>query len=192
MNQHDIKLEEIGSSSIEPTGGFSHVDILIAPIRYFTSIATIPPIESDVPGDIATTAALAATIVGDHTFTVGYGFAKFKAVQDKAGLESPMIGEKGGRVHENKLTVIVRGSDAATIGAMRLMKNEQFIILAREAGSGRYRQIGHSRYAAEIEELTPKVAAEYEGGADVTFVFKDKNVVAAPIYPGAITMQPTA
>jgi len=192
MLQHDIKLEEIGGTSIEPTGGFSHVDILIAPTRYFTSIAGLLPIEGDAPLVLAASAKEAGEITADHTFNVGYGFAKFKAVQDKNGLESAMLGEKGGKVFENKLTVIVRGTDSETIGALRLLKNEQLIILAREAGTGRYRQLGHSRFAAELSEATPKIAPEYEGENGVTFVFSDKNVVAAPIYTGAITMQPAA
>ncbi len=189
MATHDIKLEQIGGTSYEPTGGFSHVDILIAPTRYFETIAGILPIEGD--DTLATTAKAAAEISGDHIFKTGYGFASFKAVQDKNGLESSMLGEKGGKVFENKLTVVVRGTDSDIIGSLRLFKNEQLIILAREAGSGRYRQIGHSRYAAELSEATPKVAAEYEGENGVTFVFSDKNVVAAPIYLGAITKQPT-
>ncbi len=187
---HGIKLEEVGGTSIEPTGGFSHVDILIAPTRTFTNIAGIKPIEGDVLLDLATNAKAAAEITTDHTFAVGFGFAKFKAVQDKNGLESAMLGEKGGKVFENKLTVVVRGTDPETIGALRLLKNEQLIILAREAGTGRYRQIGHSRYAAELTEATPKIAPEYEGENGIVFVFTDKNVVAAPIYTGVITMQP--
>lgn len=192
MDQHDIKLEEIGGTSIEPTGGFSHVDILLAPIRYFATIAGLKPIEGDAPLVLATSAKEAAEITGDHTFKEGYGFIKFKVVQDKAGLESPMIGERGGKVHENKLNFLVKGSDATLLGSVRLFKNEQFIALAREAGSGRYRQLGHAKYAAEITEATPKIAPEYEGENAVSFIISDKNVVAAPIYTGAITMQPPA
>ncbi len=188
MIKHDIKLEVIGGTSIEPTGGFSHVDILIAPIATFATLAALPPIEGD--GVLATSAVEAAEISGDHIFLDGYGFAKFKAVQDKNGLESPMLGSKGGRVFENKITVVVRGSDQAVIGSLRLLKNEQLIVLARESQSGRYRQIGHAGYAAEISEATPKVAPEYEGDNEAMFIFADKNIVAAPVYTGAITMQP--
>lgn len=187
MAKHTIKIEEIGGTTLEATGGFSHVDILVAPVSHFATIAELLPIEGD--GILATTAAAAATITGDHTFNLGFGFAKFNAEQDKNGLESALIGDS--KVFENKLTVMVKGTDADLLGNLRLLKNEKLIVLAREAGSGRYRQLGHSKYAAEIIEATPTVAAEYEGTNSVTFVIRDKNVVAGPIYTGAITKQPT-
>ena len=186
MPKHSIKIEEIGGTTLESAGGFSHVDILVAPVDNFDVIGELPPIEGD--GVLATTAAAAATISTDHTFKAGFGFAKFRAEQDKNGLESPLIGDS--KVHENKLTVMVKGTDADVLGNLRLLKNEKLIVLAREAHSGRYRQIGSARYAAEIIEATPTVAPEFEGANTVTFVIRDKSVVAAPIYTGAITTQP--
>lgn len=188
MAKHAIKLEEIGGTTLESAGGFSHLDIYIAPVDTFESIKELPPIEG--LGTLATTAAAAATISETHTFKTGYGFAKFRAEQDKNGLESPLIGDS--KIHENKLTVVVKGTDADILGSSRLLKNEKLIVLAREAHSGRVRQLGSSRYAAEIIELTPMVAPEFEGANTVTFVIRDKNVVAAPIYAGDITDQPTA
>ncbi|PQB08016.1 hypothetical protein BST83_13280 [Polaribacter filamentus] len=188
MAKHTIKVEEIGGAILEASGGFSHIDILIARFSDFATIQDVPGIEGD--GVLATSAIEAATIAGDHAFTVGFGFARITAIQDKNGLESPLIGDA--KVHENKLNVIVKGSDAAVIGALRLYKNERLIVLAREAGSGSYRQLGHSKYAAEIIEANAKVAPEYEGENTTMFVIRDKNHVAAPFYTGTITMQPTA
>lgn len=185
MAKHAIKIEEIGGTTLESAGGFSHVDILVATIDSLETIGELPPIEGS--GVLALTAAEAATISTDHTFKVGFGFAKFKAEQDKNGLESPLIGDS--KVHENKLTVMVKGTDADLLGNLRLLKNEKLLVLAREAHSGRYRQLGGARYAAEIIEATPTVAPEFEGQNAVTFVIRDKCVVAAPIYTGAITMQ---
>lgn len=187
MVKHAIKLEEIGGTTIEASGGFSHVDLLIARFQDFDTIADAAPIEGD--GILATTAAEAATIVGDHAFKVGFGFAKFVAEQDKNGLESALLGDA--KVHENKLTIVLKGTDAGTIGALRLLKNEKLIVLARQANDGKYRQIGHSKYAAEIIEGSANVAPEYENASMTTFVIRDKNHVAAPYYAGAIVMQPT-
>lgn len=188
MTKHAIKIEEIGGTTLESAGGFSHVDILIATVDSLDTIAELPRIEGT--GTLATTAAAAATITGDHVFKAGYGFAMFRAEQDKNGLESPLIGDS--KVHENKLTVMVKGTDADLLGNLRLLKNEKLLVLAREAHSGRYRQLGSARYAAEIIEATPTVAPEFEGQNTVTFVIRDKSVVAAPIYTGAITKQPSA
>lgn len=187
MSKHAIKIEEIGGTTLEAPGGFSHVDILVATIDSLETIAELPPIEG--LGTLATTAADAVTISNSHTFKTGFGFAKFKAEQDKNGLESPLIGDA--KVHENKLTVMVRGTDAPLLGKLRLLRGEKLLILAREAHSGRYRQLGSARYAAELIEATPTVAPEFEGTNSITFVFRDKSVVAAPIYTGDITYQPT-
>lgn len=190
MSKFDIDLVEIGGTSIEPKGGFSHLDILVAPYDSFDTIAEVTPIEGD--GTLATTAIEAATIVGDHAFKTGKGFANFVAIQDKNGLESNMIGDA--QAFENKLTIIVKGSDAATIGALRLLKSypKGLIVMPREAGSGKFRQLGHTKYAARITEATAKIAPEYEGENTVMFVISDKNHVPAPFYPGTITKQPTA
>jgi hypothetical protein len=186
MAKHEIKIEEIGGTTLEAFGGFSHVDILVATFNSFLTIGGIPQIEGS--GTLALTAAEAATISEVHTFKDGFGFAKFIAIQDKNGLESNMIGDA--KAFENKLTIMVKGSDPATIGNLRLLRAERLIVLAREAGSGNYRQIGHSKYAADITEAKATVAAEFEGENTTMFVISDKNAVAAPFYTGEITMQP--
>lgn len=186
----NIRIEHIGGTDCEPTGGLSHVDILVAFMDDFTSLKELKKLCDPVAANVATKVEDLATITGTHTFKTGKGFTKFKAIQDKNGLESSLLGDQK-QVFENKLTVLVQGSDAKTLGALRMYKGKQpLVVLAREAGSGRYRQLGHQRYAAFLSEATPKIAPEYEGENNVTFVFTDKNVVAAPIYKGDVTLQP--
>lgn len=182
-----IKTEELGGTSLEPTGGFSHIDILVASQRFMTKIAGVKDLEG---ANVATTLEELAEISEDHLFEAGNGFTKFTAVQDKSGLESPMIGD--GKMFENKLSIFVKGSDAKTLGGIRQFKSERaLVVLAREAGSGNYRQLGHAFYPCTISEASPKVAPEYEGENGTILVFMDKNKVAAPIYKGAIVNQPT-
>jgi hypothetical protein len=177
-----IRIEEIGGTDIEPTGGLSQVDILVAYMEDIDTLGELKKMEA------AASLSEMSTITVNHVFKTGKGFTKFKAMQDKNGLESSLIGDQKG-VFENKLTVMVQGSDESTLGALRMFKGKKpLIILAREAGSGRYRQLGHKAYPATMDEASPKVAPEYEGDNNVTFVFKDKNVVSAPIYKGDITM----
>ena len=60
-----IKTEELGGTSLEPTGGFSHVDILVASQRFMTTIAGVKDLEG---ANVATTLAELAEISEDHVF----------------------------------------------------------------------------------------------------------------------------
>jgi hypothetical protein len=180
-----IKTENLGSLELEPAGGFSHLDILVASQRFMTTIAGVKNLDG---ANAATTLAELVEVSADHAFEAGYGFTKFTGIKDKNGLESAIIGD--GRMIENKLTVFIEGSDAATLGGIRQFKAEKaLVVLAREAGSGRYRQLGHTFYPCTIMEGTSVVAPEFEGLNGTTLVFHDKNKVAAPIYKGAIAYQ---
>jgi hypothetical protein len=183
-----IKIENLGSLEAEPTGGFSHLDIFVASQRFMTTVLGVKDIDG---ANAAVTVEELAEITGDHVFEDGYGFTKFTAIKGKNGLESAIIGD--GKMYENKLTVFIEGSDAKTLGAIRQFKAQKdLIVLAREAGSGRLRQLGHARYPCDMMEGTSVVAPEYEGLNGTTIVFSDKNKVAAPIYKGEVTAQSAA
>ncbi|SEC45928.1 hypothetical protein SAMN04489761_3052 [Tenacibaculum sp. MAR_2009_124] len=182
-----INLENIGGTDIEPTGGLVHNEIYVAKMEDFESIAETKKMDDSDPTRVAATIEELATIEGNHVLKTGKAFIKLNAIQDKNGIESSLIGDAK-QVFENKLTVVVQGSDPKLLGSLRLLKGmKPLIVLARESGSGRLRQLGSKNYGAILSEVTPKVAAEKEGENNVTLVFSDKSVVAGPIYKGEVT-----
>jgi hypothetical protein len=188
----DIKVEEIGGIACEPTGGFDVREILYADIDWFDTISAPKPIcDEATPANEATTLEEMFEISADHTFLTGYGFMTLEGVQESTGLESTMIGEKKRRLFENKLSFLIAGSTAKLGGFTRWAKNRSAIVLVPEAGSGRYRQIGSERFAAEISELVGKVEATVEGDNSKAFTIMDKQAYEAPIYKGTITKMPT-
>lgn len=186
----DIKVENIGSQTCEPTGGFDHRTIKIALLDWFDVLSTPKPICDATPANEAVNFAEMAEITADHTFKAGYGFMTLKGVQELTDLESAMIGEKRRRLFENKVNFTVPGSDADLLGFTRWLKNKDFICLVTEIESGRSRQIGSERMAAALAELTGKVEATMEGDNSQLFGISDKQVYQAPIYKGAITDMP--
>lgn len=186
----DIKVEEVGGLTCEPTGGLAHLEVRVAPVEWFTSISKPKPICDDIPANEATTFEEMAEITADHVFGTGYGFMKLKGVQETIGLESTMIGEKRRRLFENKIAAVIAGSTSKLIGFSRWAKNKDFIVLVTEIESGRVRQIGSALYPASIAELAQKIDPTVEGDNSAAFGFSDKNVVAAPIYAGTVVDMP--
>lgn len=186
----DIKVEQVGVQTCEPTGGFDHRTIKIALLDWFETIEAPKPLCDPTPANEATTFEELSEISGNHTFKTGYGFMTVKGVQELTDLESPMIGEKRRRLFENKVNFTVPGSDAELLGFARWLKNRDFICLITEIESGRTRQIGSERMAAAIAELTGKVEATMEGDNSQLFSISDKQVYQAPIYKGVITDMP--
>lgn len=186
----DIKVESIGGLTCEPTGGFDVRNIKYADIDWFESISAPKPICDATPANEGTTFEELAEISADHTFKTGYGFMTLEAVQESTGLESTMIGEKKRRLFENKITTVIAGSNSTLNGFVRWAKNRSCIVLITEAESGRTRQLGSERFAAEILEMVGKVEATAEGDNSKAITFSDKQVYEAPIYTGVITDMP--
>lgn len=187
----DIKVESVGGQTLEPTGGLDVRSIRYADINWFDTIsAPMPLSDLETPANEATTFEELAEISVDHTFKVGYGFMKLEAVQESAGIESAMIGEKKRRLFENKCSATIAGSNAKLQGFVRWIKNRSGIVLVTEAESGRVRQIGSERFAAEVSEMTGKIEAAVEGDNSKTIVFSDKQAYEAPIYKGAVLDMP--
>lgn len=187
----DIKVENIGGATQEPTGGLDVRSIRYADIDWFATIAAPKPL-SDLatPANEAISFEELAEVDGDHTFEVGYGFMIIEAVQETAGIESTMIGEKKRRLFENKCSATIAGSHAKLSGFIRWLKNRSGIVLVTEAESGRVRQIGSERFAAEVAEMTGKIDPTVEGDNSKVITFSDKQVYEAPIYTGAIVDMP--
>jgi len=187
----DIKVEKVGGLTEEPIGGFNHLNIKVALVEWFSSIAAPKPLQDiDTPANEATTFEELAEISGTHTFNAGYGFMNIEALQEKIDIEATPLGEKKGKLFENKANVVVAGSNAKLLGFARWIKNKDVIVLLQEFENGQLRQVGAERFAAAIE-VTGKIEGAPEGGNTQSYVISDKQVYQAPIYKGTVTVMPT-
>ena len=185
-----IEVENIGGNTCEVSGAFSHTECYIGFLEDFEQL-TEP--KDRCGDDAATTLADLVTISADHTFLTGKGFTKVKAIADTVGLESTQIGETTkSPVFENKLSIQILGSKPEILGYKRLIKGRDLIVLAVEFESSQVRQIGSAKYPARMSELSSKIEPTVEGENTSTMVFMDKQKYDAPIYTGAITVQPAA
>lgn len=182
-----INVEEIGTAAAEVTGGFTHGEVYVAFLSDFDAI--VEPKDKDGL-DAATTLEELVTISADHTFKVGKGFIKVKAIQESIKLETAQIGLKPQPVMENKLTFKMLGSKADILGFKRFIKGEDIIVIAKEFGTGQLRQIGSPRYAGSVSEGSGLIDGVIEGENTSTFVIQDKQMYDAAIYTGEITLQP--
>lgn len=187
----DIKVEKIGGVSDEPTGSFNHRNLRIALLSWFATLAAPKPLTDETtPANEAVNFKELAEITGTHTFKTGYGFMTVEGIQEMTDLASKGIGPKKGRLFENKMNFSLEGSSAKTLGFSRWIKNQDFIVLAQEASSKRFRQIGSEEFAASIAEFEAKVEGTKEGANSRVFTVSDKQVYEAPIYLGTITDMP--
>ncbi len=184
-----IKVETIGASAAEVSGAFSHTEIYVGLLADFDTLTEPKP---KYGADAAATLAELVEISTPHTFKVGLGFTKVKAIQESVILETAQIGNKPSPVQENKLTFQMLGSEAEILGFKRFVKGEDLIVLAAEFSSGNVRQLGSAKYAASILESSSKIDGTVEGENATTFVVQDKQMYDAPIYTGTITEMPSA
>ncbi|MFV9552075.1 hypothetical protein [Algibacter sp. PT7-4] len=184
-----IDVETIGGSSCtEVSGAFSHTELYVALLEDFETL-TEP--KERCGNEAAATLEELVTITADHAFKTGKGFTKIKCIADTVGLESNQIGDvtKSPAI-ENKLSVQILGSTPEILGYKRLIKGRDLIVLAPEFGSGQVRQIGSAKYPTRMGELSSKIEPTVEGENTSSMVFMDKQRYDAPIYKGAITLQP--
>lgn len=184
-----LELEDINGEIAEPIAG------LVTTAYYarksdFETIYDPKRMEDDDPNNVATTNEELMEINDTHVFKVGKCFKTIEFVQESAEFKSKTIGTKGGKLFENDLTLELAGSSSKNLGLLRALKNEKFIVLAEELGTGNMRQLGMSKYAATAESLEHTIAAVVEGKNDAKIIFKDKNFGPAPIYKGSILLTP--
>ena len=185
-----IKIENIGGATSEVSGGFSHTEVYVALLEHFTSLTEPAERDGDTP---AATLADLVTIATPHTFNVGFGFTKIKAISETVGLETAQIGDPTkSPVQENKLTIQMLGSKAEILGFKRWAKGKDLIVLATEHESGNLRQIGSAKYPGKLLESNSKIEPALEGENTTTLVFQDKQKYDAPIYTGTVDVQPAA
>ncbi|WP_340074525.1 hypothetical protein [Leptobacterium sp. I13] len=182
-----INVEKIGETLSEVSGGFSHTEVYVGFLENFASLSE--PKEREGASAALTLEELVA-ITADHTFNLGFGFTKIKAIKESVLLETTQIGDANkSPVNENKLTIQMLGSEAAILGFKRLVKGRDLIVLATEFASGNVRQIGSAKFAGRLLESSTKIEATVEGENAATLVFQDKQKYDAPIYQGLITLQ---
>ena len=183
-----IKVENIGGTTGEVSGAFSHTEVYVGFLENFASLSE--PKERSGDGAASTLEEL-VEITADHTFEADFGFTKLKAIADTVGLETTQIGSPTmSAVNENKLTIQMLGSKAEILGFKRWCKGRDLIVLATEFESGNIRQIGSAKYAGRLLEASSKIEPTVEGENTTTLVFSDKQKYDAPIYKGIITLQP--
>lgn len=183
-----INVENIGSAQGEVSGAFSHTEVYVGFLENFETL-TAPKNREGT--DAAANLSELVTITADHIFATGFGFTKIKAISETVALDTAQLGTSTmSPVEENKLTIQMLGSEANILGFKRLCKGRDLIVLATEFCSGQVRQIGSAKFAGRLLESSSKIEATVEGENTTTLTFQDKQKYDAPIYKGAITLQP--
>jgi hypothetical protein len=178
-----VTIENIGASSPEPISGLGFL-IHYALRSDFTTVQEPPAFEA--VGNFATK----VTIEGDHVFAAGKGFNTIKFITESGAIETSPLGEKKRKIFKNTLTGSVAGSEAEVLGFMRMVKNEDFVVLFEELGTRNVRQIGSQLFPAEFEVLTHTLEALAEGNNALAITISDKQKWPAPVYKGEITTLP--
>lgn len=178
-----LELENIGSSNPEPISGIT-TTMYYALRSNFTKVAEPPAF--DAVGGVATKAAC----VGDHEFAQGKGFNTIKLVVETGKVESATLGERKRRLYQNTFTGQIAGTNEEVLGFMRMVKNEDFIVLVEEVGSGNIRQFGSARLSAEFSTMSAVIEEAVEGNNSLTITITDKQKWPAPVYGGDIVTLP--
>lgn len=186
-----FKIEQLGQGADtgENTGAIVNSEI------YFSispTLQSIPgPLKDNSDPDITSVESL-VTITDDLVYKSGYAATKVKAIIEKNGFESNMIGPKKGKAWENKLTITLVANEAALMGYLRLIKNQDLLIHFKTFGTGAYRQLGSEVYAASLLEAKEVIPEAVENDAVCTITIGDKQKYPAPFYKGARTIYPVA
>lgn len=178
-----MQLENIGSSNPEPISGLA-VLVYYALRKDFKTVAEPPAF--DAVGGFETKAAIAT----DHEFLEGKGFHTLTMVTETGKIETTPLGERKRKLSTNTLTGQIAGSEKAVLGFMRMVKNEDFIVLVKEVGSKNYRQLGSADLYAEFTNLTHTIEEAVEGNNALAFTIADKQKWPAPVYEGEIITLP--
>lgn len=178
-----LELENIGASNPEPISGVTTT--MYYALRSDLETVAEPPTYTAV-GKYTTK----SSCVGEHVFKAGKGFATIKIINETGKVESTYLGERKRRLFANAFTAQIAGTDEEVLGFMRMVKNEDFIGLVEEVGSGNFRQFGSQRLSAEFSALSAVIEEALEGNNSCTFTLSDKQKWPAPVYKGDITTLP--
>jgi len=143
----------------------------------------------DPAGGLKCPVAGEVIIATDHEFKVGFGFMKLACAPTKQKLSANLSGEVGNLKVMNKLEVFVPGSDEELHKLVKLVKNDQLIILVKDAECDvdQYYQLGcdcNGAYLAPEGGWESGTTVDGVKGYKLSFMYPAGNVV---IYQGVVT-----
>lgn len=183
-----VSLEEIGGQICEPAAGVSKV--YYALWSDFATINDPKDICNNIPANEAGSYAELVEINTAHTFKVGKCFKEIKTITNTGNIKSSQVGETERHLFQNEFAFEVADSNANVLGFQRFIKNQKFVFLVEEFGSGRVRQLGWSRLGALVKSQEHMLEAKLDGKNSATITIEDTNFSPAPIYKGAILLVP--
>lgn len=183
-----VALEDIGGQVCEPIASFS--DVYYAEQSDFTTISAPKDICNEDSALVAASFEELAEITSNHVMKSGKCFRRIDFITETGGITSKNIGETERNLFQNELAIEVADSNPKLLGFMRYAKNKRFIVLAKETGSGRVRQLGSERIPARFMTQEHTVEATMEGKNSATLTIMDKWFGPAPIYTGDIQLTP--
>ena len=184
-----LNLENLGGESAEPIAGLA-TRVWYARHNDFATIVDTKRMEDTNSANVADSFEELMVIQDDHTFKTGKCFKTIDFIQETGEVKCKTIGNKGGKLFENEVTIELAGSSSSLLGFLRAIKNDKLIVLVEEAGTGNIRQLGFSKFAAVADVLEHELGTLLEGKNSAKVTFKDKNFGPASIYNGEILLTP--
>ena len=162
-------------------------NLLIAPRRYFETIAATPFFDGENTA-VADVEAL-VKITDNHVFKAGFGFHEFYCTRDQVELMLENMGERDSRGFNVKINAKTPSFQPLVLGTARMAKNEDFIVLVQDTNNGRWFQVGSDGLEATVlfNGNSGKLGDGGYKGFDIVIESYD-NVL--PIYEGEITILP--
>lgn len=157
-------------------------------IAYYIPISEV----ETLPGYVANPAALGdyATIDTDIIPKVGSKFLELYASPDSGKIDDNKIEGKDSNSYESIYEFFFPKNDAASLGFQRLAGTTKFLVIVPEA-DGNNRILGIKPGVPAILASVAGSSGNNSGGEKgATFQFKSWQNGPAPIYTGAITLEP--
>lgn len=152
-----------------------------APKSEFLSIAAALDFKDAVVGS---TPSELVDISDDHTFDTGKGFITGYCTRDRGVMKATVVGDRDGRGSKMTAELFVPGTNATTLGQLRMIKNDSGIWLL-EGADGIIYQAGSERFPCEA--TVEFDVAKNESGVRGTKISLDWFESFMTIYSGTIT-----
>jgi hypothetical protein len=183
-----ITLEDIGGESCEPVSGLA-IDVYYALHSDYASIED-PKDLCGLLGAQNFAELVEISAAPGHIFKPTKHLFKMETITESGSLKTKMIGDKGRHLFENSLEIELSGSSASLLGFLRWIKNQRFVFMCEEFGTGQIRQLGSKRMGAIVEGIDTAIEATVEGKNAVKLILKDKQKWPAAIYKGNLQLTP--
>lgn len=168
-----------GRNGVEDNIGGLTKQFWFAPKSYFTTIAKTKDLS-----DATAVLAELSEISDDHVFASLKGFHKCYCTRDMGEVKYTGAGERDGRSMPGKGTFFVPGLNISNLGVLRMLKNDELIILA-EAADGKILQLGSERFPAEVR-VSEGGSAKNESGVRGFMIEVDFFESGPQMYTGVI------